>query len=440
MSRDDTPPAPTPPTGTGPGSLGTAAAAGPGPAPRSGPAVATVEVPPSWRNWSGGLCFQPAGIARPDSVDQLCRIVRQTAARGGCVRPVGAGHSSAPLVRTDDLLLSVDRLPSGVLGTPADGQAWVGAGTRLHELGDLLRRHGLAMPNLGDVDTQAIAGAIGTGTHGSGRGLSNLSAMVTGVRLVTAAGQVIEIDGEREPDVLRAVQLSLGVLGVLTAVRTRVVPAFQARRREWGLPTDECLAVFDALLDANRNVDFYWYPRRDDAHLRTVNPVDDDPGPARLPATDCTEDRVGWSGSALTKRRSLRFHEIEYAVPAAAGPACFQELRHRIRIRHRQHAAWRVLYRYVAADHAYLSPAYGRDSVTISVHQNETSPYQEFFADVEPIFHAYGGRPHWAKIHHLEGRDLLSRYPEADRFLTVRHRLDPDGVFLSDYLRRLLAL
>ncbi|MFY1631794.1 D-arabinono-1,4-lactone oxidase [Solwaraspora sp. WMMB335] len=379
-------------------------------------------------------------MAYPDSEPEVCRVIRRAAANGATVRPVGAGHSSAPLVRTDDVLLSLDRLPAGVLDTPRDGQVWVGAGTRLHRLGEDLGRHRLAMVNLGDVDTQAIAGAVSTGTHGSGRGLPNLSALVTGVRMVTAAGQVQQVEAEHDLDLLRAVQVSMGLLGVFTAVRVRVVPVFQARRREWGLPVQQCLDTFDELLTSNRNVDFYWYPRRDDAHLRTVNPVDDDPGPWQLPASGCTEEQAGWSNATLSKRRSLRFHEIEYAVPAPAGPACFQEVRHRIRSRHRQHTAWRVLYRYVAADAAYLSPAYGRDSVTISLHQNENLPYREFFADVEPIFLAYGGRPHWAKIHRLAGRRLLERYPQADRFLAARDRLDPHGLFVNDYLHHLLGL
>ena len=393
-----------------------------------------------WHNWSGGLAFEPAVVARPNSIAELREVLRRAADREATVRPVGAGHSSAPLVQTEDVLLCLERMPVGVLEPPRDGQAWIGAGTRLHELGEHLRRYQLAMPNLGDVDTQAIAGAVGTGTHGSGRGLPSLSAQVTGVRLVTAAGNLRQIDTEHDPDLLWAAQVSLGMLGVFTAVRTRVVPSFQARRREWGLPIDECLATFEDLLAVNRNVDFYWYPRRDDAHLRTVNPIDDDPGPEQVPASGCTEDRIGPSDAALTKRRSLRFHETEYFVPASAGPACFQEVRHRIRTRHRHHAAWRVLYRYVAADRAYLSPAYQRDSVTISVHQNESLPYREFFADLEPIFQAHGGRPHWAKIHQMEGRQLLSRYPQAEQFLAVRERLDPDRRFLNSYLRRLLDL
>lgn len=393
-----------------------------------------------WCNWSESLRFRPAARAFPDSEEAVRAEVRRAAAAGAVVRAVGAGHSSAPLVHTDDVLLSLDRLPAGVLAADPDAaQATVGAGTRLQDLHGELLRHGLAMENLGDVDTQTIAGAVATATHGSGR-LPNLSAQVVAVRMVTADGEVVEVDADRDPDLLRAARVSLGALGVVTALRLRLLPAFRARRREWGVPIEECLTSFDRLLATNRNVDFYWYPRRDDAKLRTVNPVDHDPGPDALPSGVCTEDETGWSGPVLTKQRTLRFHEMEYAVPAEAGVACFQEVRERIKRRHRQYVGWRVLYRYVAADDAYLSPAHGRDTVTISLHQNQTLPYREFFADIEPIFRAYGGRPHWAKIHNLAGRELLDLYPHADRFLAVRERLDPRGVFVNDYLRTLLGL
>lgn len=397
--------------------------------------------PEEWQNWSGAVRFHPAELVRPQSEDAVRREVSRAAGAGLVIRPVGAGHSSTPLVRTENVLLSLDRLPRGVLDADVTaGHATIGAGTRLQDLHDDLRQHGLAMETLGDVDTQTLAGAVGTATHGSGRGLPNLSAEMIGARMVTADGEVIDIDGAQQPDLLRAARVSLGTLGIFTAVRLRLLRAFRVRRREWGMPTDACLASFDALLQANRNIDFYWYPRRDDVHLRTINHIDHDPGPVQVPAGPCTEEEIGWSGPVLTKQRTLRFDEMEYAVPAESGIACFQEVRERVKRQHRRDVGWRVLYRYVAADDAYLSPAHGRETVTISLHQNNTLPYHEFFADMEPIFWAHGGRPHWAKVHHLSGRELLDLYPESGRFLTIRDRLDPRGVFVNDYLRALLGL
>jgi FAD/FMN-containing dehydrogenase len=392
-----------------------------------------------WRNWSGGLAFRPGDVLRPASEAQVADLVVRAEADGVTVRPVGAGHSSAPLVETSGWLVSLDRLPVGVLGVgPGDRQATLGAGTRLCDLEDALREHRLAMENLGDVDTQVLAGAVSTGTHGSGRGLGNLSTQVVGVRMVTGGGRVVQWSQEEQPDLMRAGRLTLGLLGIITAVRLRVLPAFRAVRREWCMGLDECLHELDRLHHTHRNMDFYWYPRRDEVKVRTVDPVHEDPGaPSR---TECTEYDVDWSGEVLARTRTLRFHEMEYAVPAEAGRDCFAEVRRRMLQRHRRHVAWRVLYRFVAGDDNYLSPAHGRDCVTISLHQNVSLPYDEFFGDLEPVLRAHDGRPHWAKIHTWAGGDLLQRYPEAETFLKIRRELDPQGVFLNDHLRRLFAL
>jgi FAD/FMN-containing dehydrogenase len=113
-------------------------------------------------------------------------------------------------------------------------------------------------------------------------------------------------------------------------------------------------------------------------------------------------------------------------------------VRKRIKEKHRKHVGWRVLYRTVAPDDAYLSTAYERETVTLSLHQNAGLPFWDYFKDIEPIFRAYGGRPHWGKKHTLKAADLRPLYPTWDRFLEVRRAMDPDGVFLSPYLRDLL--
>mgnify|MGYP006197060289 CR=1 FL=1 len=323
---------------------------------------------------------------------------------------------------------------------PQLSQATLGAGTLLHDLGIVLHGVGLGMQNLGDVDTQTIAGVICTGTHGSGRKLQNLSASLIGARLVAGTGEILEWSLERQPDLVRAARVSLGLLGIFTAVRLQLRPAYQLRRREYSVGTDDCLAHLDELADTHRNCDFYWYPRRDEVKLRTLNPPDIEP--PSLPYARCIKDEVGFSHEIITRERKLKFEELEYLVPAQAGPACFQEVRRRILDHHRQHVAWRVLYRFVAADDAYLSPAHDRDSVAISVHQNASLPYQDYFDDIEPILRSHGGRPHWAKRHSLHGEALaqlaqLAQEQEAQKGALRRldtieeERTNPNGSGIS---------
>jgi FAD/FMN-containing dehydrogenase len=393
-----------------------------------------------WLNWAGSLRFTPAALERPRDEGELAALVRRAAGEGRTARVVGAGHSSSPLVRTTDVLVSLERLGGLLAHDAAAGEATLGAGTRLYDVGRLLHEVGLGMENLGDVDTQTLGGVVGTGTHGSGKGLKNLSANVLGLRAVTAAGEIVEWSHERDAELVRAARVALGALGIFTAVRLRVVGAYRLVRREYCARTDECLERLDELAAGNRNFDFYWYPRRDDVKLRTLNP----PGEAGAcpPGAACLLEEVeeGWSHKTIARQRRLKFDEMEYQVPAEAGPPCFQELRRRVLERHRKHVGWRVLYRLVAADDAYLSPAFGRDTVAISVHQNASLPHEAYFRDVEPIFRAHGGRPHWAKKHSLSGEALRPLYPKWGAFLELRRRLDPRGLWLSDDLRALFGL
>jgi FAD/FMN-containing dehydrogenase len=169
-----------------------------------------------------------------------------------------------------------------------------------------------------------------------------------------------------------------------------------------------------------------------------MDPVD--VSAAELPFARLLAEEIGWSHEVIPNARELRFEEMEYALPAAQGLACFREVRRRVKDHWRQSVGWRVLYRAVAADDAYLSLAHGRSTVTISLHQNATLPFREYFSDIEPIFRAHGGRPHWGKKHTLRAVALRPLYPGWDRFLEIRQRMDPGGVFLNPYLRELLGV
>jgi FAD/FMN-containing dehydrogenase len=391
-----------------------------------------------WSNWSGSLRFTPAQITAPESEEELAELVRRASGHGRTVRVVGAGHSSSPLVETRGTLVSLKRLSGVAAHDAAAGEAVVWAGTRLADLGRQLFELGLALENYGDVNTQHVAGAMSTGTHGSGRRLRNLETHIVGVRTVTAGGEVVEWHQERQGETVRAARVALGALGIFTRLRLRLLPAYRLRRRDFCAHIDDCLAHLEELAERNRNLDFYWYPRSDEAKIRTLNPPETPP--IELPYARLVAEEEGWGHAIISQERQLRFDELEYMLPAAAGPPCFREVRERIKARWRRIVGWRVLYRLIAADDAMLSPAHGRDSVAISIHQNNTLPYQEYFADIEPIFRAYGGRPHWGKQHSLRAAELRPLYPQFDRFLALRAELDPGGVFLNPYLRSLLGV
>ncbi|MFB9854752.1 D-arabinono-1,4-lactone oxidase [Micromonospora andamanensis] len=396
-------------------------------------------------NWSGSLTFTPSGYAEPADEDEVRELVQRARESGTTLRPVGSGHSSSPLVRTDGTLASLHRM-AGVIDMAGD-RATVRGGSRLKELGEGLYDAGLAMENLGDVDYQSIAGAIATGTHGTGVGFGNLSTQVAEVRLVSGTGEVVDVSATSNSELLPAARLSLGVLGVVTQLTLELQPRYDLRRRAWCAPVEWTLDHLAEMQHTNRNMDFYWYPRSDLTQIRTMNRADDtaevSPGAAnRMPRSDGwyepRELEVGPTHRTIPQNRELRFEEIEYMLPAEAFPACFAEVRRRILDRHRRTVGWRVLVRSIAADDIWLSNAYGRPTTTIACLQNASLPYEEYFRDMEAVFRQYGGRPHWGKKHWLTAGDLRPLFPRWDDFQAARRRLDPDGVFLTPDLARLL--
>jgi FAD/FMN-containing dehydrogenase len=386
-----------------------------------------------WSNWSGSLRFTPATIAIPDNEEELQNIIRKASSEAKTVRVCGAGHSSTPLVKTSDILVSMEHF-KGII-SKEDNIITIRSGMMLKEANQAFLEHGLALENLGDVDLQALVGAIGTGTHGTGKNLHILSNHLVGGRLVNGKGEVVDFSMEKDRDLTLAARVALGSLGIFTQLRLRLFPAFQLHRKEWCTHIEDCMINLESLVASNRNFDFYWYPRTDEAKLRTLNLPGE--GPDDIPFAWCQKEKFGWSGDVIPRERENKFDEIEYWLPIENGPSCFEEVRWRIKKIHRKNVGWRVLYRTVAADEAFLSGAHGRDTATVSMHHNASLPHDNFFRDIEPILIKYGGRPHWGKKHYQTAGKLKTLYPYWKRFQEIRRSMDPKGVFMNNYLQTL---
>jgi FAD-linked oxidoreductase len=428
----------------------------------------------SWTNWSGSVRCRPASIARPRTLDELRRIVTAAAADGATagLRVAGSGHSFTPLAATEGTLVSLEHA-AGVVSTDKEARvADVLAGTTLRRLGPELAAAGLAMENLGDIDAQALAGALATGTHGTGAGLGSLSTQIAGLRLVLADGDVLDLSPVGDADLFKAAQVSLGALGVVWQVRLRLVPVFRLRYVRRNMDLEDCLARLPELRE-HRHFELYWFPFTARAATKTMDETTE-PSTAggfgrwfddivlengafgllseacrlvpslcapvsRLSAAVVSEgSRIGASYRVFATPRHVRFQEMEYAVAADRGPDCLREIR-RFVDEKKPAVHFPVEFRLVKADDIWLSPAFGRDSVYIAVHMYRGMPYRAYFDGVEAIFRNHGGRPHWGKMHTRTAAELEALYPEWGRFHEVRRRLDPRGVFLNPYLRGLFG-
>jgi FAD-linked oxidoreductase len=425
-----------------------------------------------FRNWSGLVECRPARLEAPEDLSGIARAVRASAAAGASVRVVGGGHSFTELVATTGTLLTLARFRG--LEAPPDAQrgAWVRGGTHLWELNAALAEHGLALENLGDIDRQTIAGAVSTGTHGTGAALGTLSTQVTALTLVTASGDVVECSEEDQPALFRAAQVALGALGVLARLRLRVVPAYRlriVRRRE---PLEACLAALPARGAAHRHFELYWFPYADTVQTKALDPTDEPPrgqlarwldewlaenlgfgllcrvcralpglcrGVCRLAARlQGQGSEVHASARAFCTRRLVRFQEMEYGIAQEHVADVLREIRELV-LRRRPKVCFPLECRFVRADEIPLSPAFGRASAFVAVHAYRGMEFRAYFEAVEAVFRNHGGRPHWGKWHSLGASELCRLYPRWDEFQALRARLDPQRVFGSPYLERLLG-
>lgn len=415
-----------------------------------------------WRNWSGSVVAAPVELAAPRSLSELSALV----ARAGQVRVAGAGHSFMPLCATDGMLISLADL-EGELEVAADRQsAWAPAGWPISRLTEALWKKGLSLANQGDIDKQAIAGALATGTHGTGRELGSLSALAIAYRLVMADGSVVECDAAREPELFEAQRVSLGMLGVMAAVRLAVMPAYRLRETIRRVPLDEALGDWDSLTARHRHVEFFVFPYADQAMLKILEPVEaGDDAVAKTAADEAFQiacdmaaaapflapalqrlmtraigpsSRAGPACRIFPSERAVRFEEMEYEIPTAAGAESLRRAIAEVR-RRRFPIIFPFEFRAVAGDDIWLSPMNADPCVSISFHQYAKMPWREAFAAVEAVFAQGGGRPHWAKRHTLTSEDVIRLYPAAERWGAVRRRLDPAGKFLNAHLRDLFA-
>jgi FAD-linked oxidoreductase len=336
---------------------------------------------------------------------------------------------------------------------------------------------GFALKTMGDIDRQTLGGAVGTGTHGTGVTLGSFSAEVASFRLVLTNGEVIHCSPDENAEIFGAGRTSMGMFGVMTEIDMNVRPIYKLVEKQFVHPIDELFRQLDGLVAANRHFEFFWFPYADEAVCKSFNETDAD-APIRHSAntlrargerTNADEqvfaaineilpyapfllkpthrllsrlmpgrERVRWSHEIFPSPRTVRFNEMEYAVPYEKGPQVLREIVATIR-KKRINTGFPIEYRTVAADDIWLSPFYRRESATIAVHQYHRVDTTALFEACEAVFRRYDGRPHWGKRHTRSARELAELYPQYEAFRALRARLDPAGKFLNEHLRGLFG-
>ena len=423
-----------------------------------------------WKNWAGDQICAPALIERPASEAELSDIVVRAAGRGQRVRAVGSGHSFTDCACTDGVMVDMTGLQRVINVDKANGLATVQGGAKLHPLFAELAAHGFGIENQGDIDKQSITGATATATHGTGAKFKNVSAQIVSARIVTATGEVLDVS---EGDDYLAARVSLGALGVISEVTLKVVPLFTLHREDELRPLSTTLERLDADVDGNDHFEFFVFPYGETALTRTTRRSNEPPrpGPAwkkrlgeglenvglnvicrtgrQFPSAAPRLNRLmtslmspssvqdhGWK--VYASARNVKFTEMEYAIPREHAQEAVRRVIDLVRRRNLP-IMYPLEVRFSAPDDAFLSTAHGRETCYIAVHQFSGMEFETYFRAVEEIMDSYEGRPHWGKRHYQSAATLRDRYPDWDRFIAVRDRLDPNRVFRNDYTRRVLG-
>jgi L-gulonolactone oxidase len=430
--------------------------------------------PVTWQNWGRNQHATAATVIRPADTDELLSEIRDLSADGRRVKAVGNGHSFSDIAAADDVRLDLSGLDRLVAVDRAARRATVQGGMPLRALNRVLAEHGLALPNLGDIDAQTVAGALSTGTHGTGARFGCLSTFVAGLRLVTASGESIDCSETERPDVFAAARVGLGALGVVTEVTLRCAEAFVLLAQDRPEPLAEVLAGLDESIEGNDHFEFYWYPYTERVQSKRNNrvPAHDRPlprwrgwlddqflsntlfeavcrlgraVPRAVPAINAISARAltaraytGRSDLVFCTPRRVRFVEMEYGLPRESLPEALAALRRII-----DGLPFKVIFpvevRFTAADDIWLSHGYGRDSAYVAIHQFVGAPYEPYFRAFERVCADLGGRPHWGKLHYREAETLRPAYPRFDDFLKIRDQLDPHRTFANPYTHRVLG-
>ena len=432
----------------------------------------------AWQNWAGNVTCRPVRQVTPGSADEVAAEVRRAAERGLRIRMTGSGHSFTPAAATDGVLLRPGALTAIRSVDPAAGLVTVEAGCPLHVLNAALLHRGLSLANMGDIQVQTVAGAVQTGTHGTGRDVGGMAAQVAGLELVLADGRLVTCsagdDRAGMAALFEAARVGLGALGIVTAVTFRVVPAFLLQAREDPMSWSEVLGRLDELTSQNEHFEFYWFPHTEGCLTKRNNRV---AGPARplprwrylmddeflsntvfgvtcglcrhlpaaIPAVNGVASRAlgarTYTDAAyrvFTSPRRVRFKEQEYAIPRAVLADVLGEVRELFRRRD-----WRISFpvevRVTPGDDVWLSTAHGRDSAYIAIHVPRQSAHQGYFGDVEQVMAAAGGRPHWGKLHTRTAEYFAGTYPRFGDFVAVRETVDPEHRFANSYLDQVLG-
>jgi len=412
-------------------------------------------------NWAGNVAFGAPDVRRPSSVAQLQSLVAHASPRNR-IRVLGAGHSFNDLADAPGTQVSLAGLPPEISVDSAARLARVAAGLSYAELAGRLDEAGFALRNLASLPHITVAGATATATHGSGAANQNLAAAVSGLTLVTATGDVVDLC--RGDDGFDGAVVHLGALGAVVSLTLDLVPSFEVSQRVYeNLPLAALDDHFTDLMTSGYSVSLFtdwqapritqvWLKRHQDPLIAqepwfTATPASVSLHPVPGRSSDACTQQLGVPGRWYDRLPHFRpesrpsaGHELqsEYLLPVAHAVPALHALD---QIRDRLAPVLQVSeIRVVAADQLWLSPCYGQDSVAFHfTWKPDAASVLPVVTLAERQLAPFGARPHWGKIFATPPEALRERYERLPDFLRLMDHYDPEGKFRNAYTARHLG-
>ncbi|TFK49972.1 L-gulonolactone D-arabinono-1,4-lactone oxidase [Heliocybe sulcata] len=442
-----------------------------------------ITVPPksprsTFHNWAHTYSCKPVAVFEPENEYQCELIVELARREGKAVRATGVGHSPSDLPCTKDYLVRVGKLNKLLEANFEKRYVVVQAGITLVDMNEQLLHHNLALTSIGSISEQSLAGTIATVNHGSGLKYGTLSTHVLEVTLLLSDGSKVRCSREEYLDLFMATICGLGSTGLIMTIKYEVEPAFRLKERRFALSFDEAVERYFELAEESQHTRLWWFPQTNIMQVSLADRTD-----------KCRHVSGGWFWSTLVGYHMVQFlmflglylpnlnacaayivswliqekttavddsfrifnvehrywqYTIEYAVDYNEAPACLRDLRKWLDREHSDPKGLRphfpIEIRFSSADDIWLSPSNGRTTCWIGIAQYKPYgfdvPYQKLFDEYGAIIASHGGRPHWAKAHHLRPGDVRELYPRTDDFIRTVEKYDPVGMFRNEYVTR----
>lgn len=426
-----------------------------------------------WQNWAGNVKGIPTQSLLPHDTKQLSNLIWNTQKQHKTIRVTGAAHSFSPIAKPDDIAISLHNMRGLIDINTETGEATFWAGTYLYEIGPILAQFGYALANMGDIQEQTLAGAIASGTHGTGVTLGSISNQVVMWGFVDGLGNYQE-HTRGDDDLSNALHLSLGLLGVLVKATLKTVPLYSLKCQSIHYSFHTAIKDWDKMIREHRHVEWFYFPGVEQIQVKLMDQIPIVEQSKRAKTVEDLKNYViengllyivsevcrkkpkttkwvsylsaksiptgviqGLSYEIFPSPRKVKFLEMEYAIPLEKFQECMEEIHFTLKS-HPFKVHFPIECRTTRGEKGFFSPTQGNESAFIAFHMYKGMSEKHYFRWVQTLMRKYNGRPHWGKINHLTKEQIMELYPKYLHFQQIRKKYDPENIFVTEYFKKII--